>query len=176
MGQVLMFKRDMLVWVDESGSDKRTHIRKFGYSLRGTTPTNTRLLVNNAIAAMSSSGVIALEIQKGTLNGEAFFDLIRGVLIPQTQQFNGQSSNSILVLDNEVKLVLQSAGILTFFLPPYSPDMNPIEELFSYIKQYLRRHDELLSCISNPVSVIEAAFESVTTHHCQSWISHAGYS
>ena len=86
MGQVLMFKRDMLVWVDESGSDKRTHIRKFGYSLRGTTPTNTRLLVRgeryNAIAAMSSSGVIALEIQKGTLNGEAFFDLMGKVPIP----------------------------------------------------------------------------------------------
>ena len=55
---------------------------------------------------------------------------------------------SILILDNcsihhvqEVKDLLEAAGILLIFLPPYSPDYNPPEELFSYIKYYLKDHD-----------------------------------
>lgn len=186
MAQTFMYKSHMFVWVDETGCDNRTHIRKYGYALLGTTPTNTRLLVRgqryNAIAAMSSSTVLALEVIKETVNGDRFFDFLRGTLIPQMHPFDGQSSNSILVLDNctvhhvvEVRQLLQSAGILTFFLPPYSPDMNPIEELFSYVKQYLRRHDELLLSIPCPITVIKAAFNSITQQHCQSWVSHAGY-
>ena len=186
MAHAFMFKMDMFVWVDETGNDHRTHIRKFGYSLRGMSPTYTRLLARgkryNAIAAMTSSGVLALEVKSESVNGETFFDFIRGTLIPRMQPFDGQSTNSILVLDNctvhrinEVREVLQHAGIITLFLPPYSPDLNPIEELFSYVKQYLRRHDELLSSISNPTTVIEAAFNSVMSHHCLSWVVHAGY-
>ena len=186
MSQVFMFRKEMFVWADETGCDKRTHIRKFGYSIIGTTPTCTRHLIRgtryNAIAAMSSSSVLALKIKNGTVNGEDFFDFIRGELIPQMLPFDGQNHNSILVLDNcsihhvhEVKQVLQSAGILTIFLPPYSPDLNPIEELFSYVKKYLRRHDNLLTCLPNPYTVIEDAFNTITKEHCQSWVSHAGY-
>ena len=168
------------------GATNHNYIRKFGYSLIGTTPTCTRLLVRgqryNAIAAMSSSKILALEIKTGTIDGEVFFDFIRGTLIPQMLPFNGQNPHSILVLDNctihhinEVREVLQKASILTLFLPPYSPDLNPLEELFSYVKQYLKRHDDLLYSIPNPQNVIKAAFNSITTHHLNSWISHAGY-
>ena len=186
MSQIFLFKRDMFVWVDETGCDNRTYIRKFGYSLIGTTPTYTRLLARgqryNAIAGMSSSKVIALEVKTGTVNGEDFFDFIRGTLIPQMLPFNGQNPNSILVLDNcaihhitEVRDVLQSSGILTLFLPPYSPDLNPLEEAFSYVKQYMKKHDELLQIIPNPSTIINAAFDSITTHHTHAWISNAGY-
>jgi len=44
------------------------------------------------------------------------------------------------------------------FLPPYSPDLNPLEEAFSYIKQYLRKHDELLQALRDPRDVIMQAF------------------
>ena len=90
--------------------------------------------------------------------------------------------DSILIMDNcsvhhvnEVREVLQQAGILVLFLPPYSPDLNPLEEAFSYVKQYLRRHDELLQAISDPIDVIKKAFQSITVEHCNSWISHASY-
>ena len=76
----------------------------------------------------------------------------------------------------EVKEVFQQAGILLFFLPPYSPDLNPIEEAFSYVKTYLREHDELLQSITNPMHVIQSAFHSITKNHCKSWINHSGYS
>jgi len=71
--------------------------------------------------------------------------------------------------------LLQDAGIVVIFLPPYSPDYNPIELVFSYVKAYLKHHDELLQALPDPLPVIKAAFESITPEQCQSWITHAGY-
>ena len=83
--------------------------------------------------------------------------------------FDGISPHSTLIMDNcsvhhvnKVREVLQQAGILVLFLPPYSPDLNPLEEAFSYIKQYLRQHDELLQAIRDPTDVIMQAFQSIT--------------
>ena len=65
MSQALMFSREMFVWVDETGSDARDHVRKYGYALRVIRPICHRLLCRgrriNAIAAITSSGVLALE-------------------------------------------------------------------------------------------------------------------
>ena len=71
--------------------------------------------------------------------------------------------------------MLQQAGILVLFLPPYSPDLNPLEEAVSYIKQYLCKHNELLQAIQDPTDVIMQAFQSITAKRCNSWISHAQY-
>lgn len=136
----------------------------------------------SAVAAVCTDGVIALELSDGTFNGEKFMDFILGTLIPQMQQFDGSSARSVLVMDNRsirhispAKEALSAAGIITLFLPPYSPDMNPMEELFSYIKYYLKEHDELLQSVSDPRPVIRAAFQSVSTYDCIGWISHSGY-
>lgn len=67
------------------------------------------------------------------------------------QPFEGTSPKSVLVLDNcsvhhfsgAIDL-LREAGILVVFLPPYSPDLNPAEELFSAVKYYLKEHNEIL--------------------------------
>lgn len=116
------------------------------------------------------------------MNSELFFDYIRGTLIPKMSPFDGTSPKSIVIMDNfsvhhvdEVKEMFQDAGIPVFFLPPYSPDYNPIEEAFSYVKTYLREHDELLQSITNPCTIIRSAFESITPYHCSQWITHSGY-
>lgn len=67
--------------------------------------------------------------------------------------------------------VLQSVGILVIFLPPYSPNYNQAEELFSYVKYYLKENDELLQVISKPLDVLRRAFDSVTRAHSIGWIS-----
>ena len=99
----------------------------------------------------------AVETTSDTVNGETFFDFLRGTVIPQMTPYDGVNPHSILVLDNcsvhhicEVRQLLRQAGILCWFLPPYSPDLNPTEELFSWIKYYLKRHDDLLQSISDP--------------------------
>ena len=115
----------------------------------------------NAIDAIASSGVLTVELSKDTVNGDSFFDFIRGTVIRHMRQFDDISSHSILIMDNcsvlkvnEIREVLQHAGIIVLFLPPYSPEFNPLEEVFSNVKQYLRRHDELLQAISDPIDVI----------------------
>ena len=76
-----------------------------------------------------------------------------------------------------MKELLQDAGILLIFLPPYSPDYNPIEETFSSIKYYLKDHDEILQTLQAPdvMTIVKAAFDNVTVQDCNSWITDCGY-
>lgn len=186
MAQSFLFQREMFVWVDETGSATRDTIRKYGYALRGMRAEYQRLLVRgkrvNAIAAMSSTGIVALELKTDTVNGDIFFYFLRGSLIPNMMPFDGMNPRSIIVMDNctvhhvqAVKEILRQAGILVLYLPPYSPDLNPLEEAFSYIKGYLRKHDELFQSIPSPLDIIKTAFDSISEEHCQSWISHSCY-
>ena len=79
MAQTFLFKRDMFVWVDETGTDKRDQLRKYGYALRGVAPEYHRFLSRghrvNAIAAITSSGLLALELTKDNVNGDTFLTL-----------------------------------------------------------------------------------------------------
>ena len=71
-----------------------------------------------------------------------------------------------------ITTLLQSMGIVVQFLPPYSPDLNPIEEAFSYIKQYLRLHEDVMQVTNDPVPIIKSA---IASRMCQQWINHSGY-
>ena len=186
MSEISFFDVIQFVWIDETGCDRRDNIRKFGYSLLGDTPVYNRFLHRgnriSAIAAVSTDGLLAYEFYKGTVNGETFLDFIQGVLIPEMMPFDGENPRSILILDNcsihhvlPVCETLRESGILTLFLPPYSPDLNPIEELFSYFKYYLKDHDDILQSMQDPVPLLKAAFDSVTKEICNAWIRHAGY-
>ena len=185
MAEVMNYPVDFFVWVDETGSDNCDHIRRFGYQLRGLAPVYDRLLCRStrvsSIVAMSSEGVISYETISGTTNGDRFFDFMLG-LIPNMQGF--PAKNSILIMDNcsihhvrKVTDLLTSVGILVLFLPPYSPDYNPCEELFSYIKYYLKDHVEILQLMITPscIRLLESAFKGVTESQCKKWISHVSY-
>lgn len=188
MAQVLQFPREMFVWVDETGSDARTHIRRFGYSLRSLPPIYNRRLVRgkriSAIAAISCEGLVGVDLEMNSVNSDKFIDFIRGTLIPEMQPFDGSNSKSILIMDNcsihhvgPVQELLQDAGILVIFLPPYSPDLNPIEETFSSVKYYLKNHDEILQSVtdSDAITIVQAAFQNITKEQCISWITDCGY-
>ena len=183
MSEVLLFRKELFVWVDESGCDKRDQIRRYGYALRGERPVYHRFLDRgkhvSAITAITSEGILALELTPGTVDACKFFYFLRGKLIPEMRPFDGQS---ILIVDNcaihhvqAVKDLLQTAGILYFFLPPYSPDLNPAEELFSYVKYFLKDHDLVLQSMRSMLPLLQAAFDSVTAEQCCGWVEHAGY-
>ena len=72
-------------------------------------------------------------------------------------------------------VLFTEAGVLVLFLPPYSPDLNPAEEMFSSIKYYLKDHDEILQIMDDPIQLLKAAFESATSEKCLGWITHSGY-
>ena len=71
--------------------------------------------------------------------------------------------------------LLQESGILVEFLPPYSPDLNPVDEAFSYVKYCLWQHSDVVDAITDYTQIIHSAFNSVTLGHCQAWITHSGY-
>lgn len=182
------FTSSQLVWVDETGTDSRHHIRKYGYALRGITPVYHRMVVRgkrvSAITAISMDGLVGVELTQGSVNGTIFADFLRGTLIPEMQSFDGSpEKKSVIIMDNcaihhtgIVKDLLDSTGIVTLFLPPYSPDYNPIELAFSSVKYYLKEHDELLQTSPDPLPIIKSAFvNNITEYKCQKWINDCGY-
>ena len=174
------------MWVDETGSDAGDHVRKYGYALKGMTPTSHRILARgqrvNAIAALSSNGIVAVDTITGTVGGSEYYDFLRGTLIPNMMPFNGSNPRSIIIMENcsvhhiaDVRTLLDQVAILVIFLPPYSPDLNPAEEAFSFVKAYLKRHDLLLQS-GAPISLIlKAAFDSISKDKCNAWITNSGY-
>lgn len=152
--------------MDETGTDRRDQLQKFGYSLRGEPAVCKQLLVCgtrlSAIVGMSCDGVETYEIYSGTTDACKFLDFVRGNLIPSMQPFSDK--HSIIIMDNctihhvqEDKDLIENSGIVRFYLPPYSPDYNPI---VSYLKYYLKEHEDLVQVLPSPIPLIEEALES----------------
>ena len=186
MAEIQLFNRDCFVFIDETGCSSKDHIRRFGYAMRGESAVEHRWFHRgrriSAIAAMASTGMVGIELVTSSVNGDHFFDFVRGSVIPEMLPFDGRNPLSIAVLDNcsihhvqPVMELFQEAEILVLFLPPYSPDLMPIEKTFSYVKYYLKEHDELWQAMGDPTAIIKAAFDSVNSSHCNGWISSCGY-
>ena len=184
MANVLQYPREFFVWVDETGSDRRDQLRKFGYAVRGFPAVSTRLLIRgtriSAIVAMSSDGVETYELSTGSTDAVKFIDFVRGSLVPVMKPF--PDTHSILILDNcaihhvqQIKDYLDDMGMHVLFLPPYSPDLNPVEELFSYLKYYLKEHENLIESIPSPIPVIKEGLDSVSSSKCNAWINDSNY-
>ena len=96
--------------------------------------------------------------------------------------FDGTNPRSVVILDNAsvhhcdgtVELI-ESAGALVIFLPPYSPDLNPIEETFASIKSYIRTHEDAIQSDNDLLEVMMHAFASVTSESCRGWFRDCGY-
>lgn len=145
---ISQYSRDMFVWVDETGSDARDMLRKYGYAIRGERASVQRLFVRgnrvSSIAAISSIGLMDVHSTLSTNTGETFFDFIRGSVIPNMHPY--PDSRSILIMDNCsihhvdcVQDFIKDCGILLIYLPPYSPDYNPIESVFGFLKDHFEK-------------------------------------
>ena len=176
---------EMLVFVDETGADRRNCLRRFGYSLRGKPAISKKLLVRgqrvSAIAAITTEGVLDCYTVTGSVDAGKFVEFIHKALLPHLQPFNGVNACSIVILDNAsihhvdgIVDLIESTGALAIFLPPYSPDLNPIEEAFSKLKSTLKANEELLQYLDTE-SLLLHAFTSITAEDCKNWISHDGY-
>jgi transposase len=142
--------------------------RLFGFAPHGHWKTLTFL------AALRISGVTAPWLLNGPINGESFLIYVREVLLPTLRQ------GDIVVMDNlgshKAKIIrhlLRSVGARLMFLPPYSPDLNPIEQFFAKLKHELRKvrarsEDALNDCIG---AIIRATSEN----ECSNYITSAGY-
>ena len=176
---VSLYPRHCLVFIDETGSDRRDSLRQYGYSLRGKRLKCHKLLVRgervSVIAAMSTQGVLCLKIVSVT--GDIFLNFVEEQLLPTLMIFNGTNPNSVIIMDNcsvhhipGIADTIQKVGVLVHYLPPYSPDYNPIELLFSKVKSSLRAMEMEMSHILDVDTVILLAFSTVTSDDCTAWI------
>lgn len=186
MAAISIYDPSMLIWLDETGCDQRNTIRKYGYSIQGHPLSEHRLLVRGvrytAIPIVSLEGIHDVYIHKGTMNGELFAGFVQHSLLPILQPFNGLNPKSV-ILDNasihhvqKVKdLIETQAGSRLCSLPPYSPDLNPAEGVFSQIKSIMKNNDKLFQVYSAPRALIAMAFGMVTKQDCIGHISNCGY-
>ena len=112
-------------------------------------PIDHRLLVRgvrySAIPVMSSTGIHDIYLAEGSVNGERFEYFVKTCLLPVLSPYNGVNHHSIVIMDNAsihhvapvVRLIENSEAKLVF-LPPYSPDLNPLEPVFGKVKQLLK--------------------------------------
>jgi transposase len=123
---------------------------------------------------MSSEGMLASMTVESATDGDVFLAYLDRVLCPRLQP--GQ----VVVMDNlaahkveGVRERIEAVGAELLYLPPYSPDFNPIEQCWSKVKQSLR------SAKARTVEVLEAAvaqaLASITPQNASAWFAHCGY-
>ena len=134
---------DRVVFIDETAV--KTNLTR----LRGWAPQGERLTMDapfgswgtqTLIAGLTSDALIAPWVIKGAMDGPAFAAYIREVLVPEI------APGTVVILDNlathrnkQAAQALRDHGCWFLYLPPYSPDLNPIEQAFSKLKAHLRR-------------------------------------
>ena len=174
----------MLVFVDETGADHKNRIRQYGYSLRGRPLRSYKLLSRgervSAIACISAAGLLDVKTLKDTSDGDTFYHFVQSHLIPHLMPFNGINPHSVVIMDNcsihhvpEVVKSITDVGALIHFLPPYSPDLNPIEETFSKVKSLLKAYDNMLLQVHDTETLLLLAFNEITQEDCNGWIRHS---
>ena len=174
-----IYSPQMMVFVDETGSDERDLMRKFGYSLRGQCATPIRLVCRGKrVISVDINGV---NNSTESMNGDAFCEFWSilyclncshlMVSIPELLCFSSIHQIAYAIC------LIQNVGALVHFLPPYSPDLNPIEELFLKVKAVLKENDHVIQWIGEDciVDIVQAAFSLVTADGCVGWFQHAGY-
>jgi transposase len=132
-----------LVFVDETGASTnlaRTHGRcRRGQRLRAAVPHGHYKTIT-LVAGLRLRGLAAPKVYDRPMNAALFEEWVETCLVPTLSQ------GDIVVMDNlpahkgeRVEQLIKSAGAELRYLPPYSPDMNPIEKAFSKLKAYLRK-------------------------------------
>jgi transposase len=166
-----------LVFVDETGTSTKM-VRTRGRCRRG------RRLIGKApwghwktttfTAGLRCDGLVAPFVLDGPMNGEAFLAYVETLLAPSL------SEGDIVVIDNlpahkveGIRAAIEARGAFLLYLPPYSPDLNPIEMAFAKLKALLRKaaartRDSLWDAIANLLSAF-------TPDECANYFAHAGY-
>ncbi len=165
------------VFLDETGTATNM-TRRYGRSPRGqrvvdATP-HGHWLTTTFVAGLREDGIIAPLVLDGPMRGEVSRAYVEQMLAPALQ------SGDVVVLDNlaahkvaGVREAIRAVGASVLYLPPYSPDLNPIEQLFAKLKALLRKaaartKEALWSAIGELIGAFEPA-------ECQNYLRNCGY-
>ncbi len=126
------------------------------------------------IAALRQDRIEAPWVLDGPINAEAFKTYVEKVLVPTLQP------GDLVIMDNlgshkgkAVRSAIRSAGAKLFFLPKYSPDLNPIEQVFAKLKHLLRK--AAARTVEAVVAAIGELLGTYTAQECANYFANAGY-
>jgi transposase len=168
---------DKLVFVDESGVNFAM-TRSLAWGPRGERVTDDvpagRWETYSVIAALRAKGVTAPMVLRGAMDTESMRAWVRTELAPTLRR------GDIVVLDNvsfhddpEIAELIGQRGARLEFLPPYSPDLNPIEEAWAKVKTILRAAQARV--FDALLWALDEALSAISSQDCQGWFQHAGY-
>ena len=167
-----------LVFLDESGVNtnmSRRYARAFGGNRAVDAVPLNKGQSTTILSSVRLDGTTASTVFPGAVNRDKFKDYLRDRLSPTLQ------AGDVVIMDNlpchkvgGVKDIIEQAGAFALYLPPYSPDLNPIEMMWSKIKALLRA--EKARTVDALLSAIPAAFAIVSVSDIRGWFSAAGYS
>ena len=168
---------DRLVFVDETGA-KTNMTRSHGRAEKG------RRVVDHAphghwqtttlLGAVRRDGFTASMVVDGPTDADVFQAYLEQVLVPCLRP------GHLVILDNlsphktpAVAAAIRAAGAEVMFLPPYSPDLNPVEQMWSKVKAYLRKVKA--RTLDTLIEAIRQALASVTAADVEGWFGYCGY-
>ena len=166
-----------LVFIDESAA-KTNMTRLYGRAKGGQRVMDKapagHWCTTTMISSIRSDGATACMVVDGATNQEVFRAYVEQILLPTLR------TGDIVILDNlsahkDAQSIarIEAIGARVLFLPPYSPDFNPIEKMWSKIKAILRR----IKARSREalIQAIAVALDAVTAQDAQGWFKSCGY-
>ena len=166
-----------LVFLDETGVTTNM-TRRYGRAEKGKRCVDRvphgHWQTSTFIAALRHDALDAPWLLDGPMNGEAFLEYVRSVLGPTLRP------GDIVVADNlsshkvaGVREAIEARGATLLFLPPYSPDFNPIENFFAKLKALLRKAEQ--RTFDGLLQSIAAILDSLTAQECLNYFHSSGY-
>jgi transposase len=129
---------------------------------------------HTVVAALRPSALTATAVFDGPIDNDTFRAYVDQVLVPTLRR------GDVVVLDNlaphkqpEVRAAIEQAGAILRFLPPYSPDFNPIEQAFAKLKAFLRAARP--RTFDEVCGLIAVALGLFTNEECANYVRHCGY-
>jgi transposase len=126
------------------------------------------------LAALRHDRIEAPAVIDGPINGRIFLAYVEQFLIPTLQP------GDIVILDNlashkgkAIRKAIRAAGARLLFLPPYSPDLNPIEQVFAKLKTLLRKAAE--RSVETAWRRIGILLDAFSPHECANYLRNSGY-
>jgi len=168
---------EQLVFLDETGLNTKMD-RRYGWGdsssrVIGQVPFG-HWKTTTFVAALRSTGLTAPLVLDGPMNGEYFLAYVKQFLVPTLKP------GDVVVMDNlsshkqtGVERAIESVGANVMFLPPYSPDLNPIEKLFAKLKALLRTSAE--RTIEDLWKRVGELVEMFSPQECLNYIHSCGY-
>jgi transposase len=165
------------VFLDETAATTRM-VRRYGWASRGarcriTAPAG-HWKTTTVIAGLRTSGPSAVALLDGPVTGERFRVYVAETLVPTLRP------GDTLILDNlgahkvaGVREAIEAVGARLLYLPPYSPEFNPIEMAFSKLKALLR--SAAARTVSDLWQAIRQAFTRFSSEECRNYFTAAGY-